>query len=66
MGKIATGLVEDFRVAIDLRRYGPELASLTAVHAEQQQLLRWDLVSFDALFFRPISHRHHQQQGLLT
>eukprot|EP00965_Chrysotila_dentata_P250287 6209366-Pleurochrysis_carterae.AAC.4 len=40
MLKRAAGLVQAFRVAIDQRQYSLDLASLTAVHAEQQLLLR--------------------------
>eukprot|EP00965_Chrysotila_dentata_P052483 1741485-Pleurochrysis_carterae.AAC.1 len=52
MGRRAAGLVsEAFRVAINQRRYSPDLASLTAVQVEQQLLLRRELVSFGASIF---------------
>eukprot|EP00965_Chrysotila_dentata_P142629 4714362-Pleurochrysis_carterae.AAC.1 len=47
-GKRAGGLVEAFRTAINQRRHSPEFASLTVVQAEQQLLLRCDVVTIDA------------------
>eukprot|EP00965_Chrysotila_dentata_P084848 2800688-Pleurochrysis_carterae.AAC.11 len=49
--KRAAGLIESFRIANNQRRYIPEFASLTAVQAEQQLLLRWDVVHFGASIF---------------
>eukprot|EP00965_Chrysotila_dentata_P119035 3935261-Pleurochrysis_carterae.AAC.1 len=51
VGKKAAGLVESFRMVINQRRYNPDFASLTAVQAEQQLLLLWDVVNFDASIF---------------
>eukprot|EP00965_Chrysotila_dentata_P202691 6181249-Pleurochrysis_carterae.AAC.1 len=45
-------LVEAFRISISQRQDSPGLASLTAVQDDQQLLLRWDLVSVEALILK--------------
>eukprot|EP00965_Chrysotila_dentata_P119727 3958262-Pleurochrysis_carterae.AAC.1 len=52
--KRGSGLLEAFRVSINLRRHDAKLSSLSAEEAEKQLMLRWDVIPFEASIFEAI------------
>eukprot|EP00965_Chrysotila_dentata_P174131 5748464-Pleurochrysis_carterae.AAC.1 len=54
IGRRAHGLLKSFRLAINQRRFDPELANLTAAEAEVKLLLQWNGVAINTGAAQPV------------